>query len=104
VASAFTTDAELIGQAVRGMRIAFMMFPVVGFQMVTASFFQSIGKAKISILLSLSRQVLFLIPYLIVLPLFWNLDGAWLAGPAADLSASIVTYFVLQAWLQRRMA
>jgi len=58
----------------------------------------------IAILLSLSRQVLFLIPYLIVLPLFWNLDGAWLAGPASDLSASIVTYFVLQAWLQRRMA
>lgn len=104
VASAFTSDAELISQAVRGMRIAFLLFPVVGFQMVSASFFQSIGKARISILLSLSRQVLFLIPFLIVLPLFWGLNGVWLAGPTADLTASIVTFFVLKAWIRKRMS
>jgi len=104
VASAFTSDAELIGQAVRGMRLAFLMFPVVGFQMVSSSFFQSIGQARISILLSLSRQVLFLIPFLIVLPLFWGLDGAWLAGPASDLTASTVTFFVIRAWIRRRLA
>jgi putative MATE family efflux protein len=104
VASAFTTDAELISQAVRGMRLSFLMFPVVGFQMVTSSFFQSIGKARISILLSLSRQLLFLIPFLIVLPLFWGLNGAWLAGPASDLSATIVTYFVFREWLRKRVA
>jgi putative MATE family efflux protein len=100
VASAFTTDEELIGQAVRGMRISFMLFPVIGFQMVTSNFFQSIGHARLSILLSLSRQVLFLIPFLIVLPLFWGLNGAWLAGPASDLSASVVTFFVMRAWMR----
>jgi Na+-driven multidrug efflux pump len=104
VASAFTTDAELIGQTVRGMRIAVLMLPIVGFQMVTSSFFQSIGKARIAILLSLSRQILFLIPFLILLPLFWGLNGVWFAGPASDLTASMVTFFVLRAWLQRRAA
>lgn len=104
VASAFTGDAELIGQTVRGMRIAVLMLPIVGFQMVTSSFFQSIGKARIAILLSLSRQVLFLIPFLILLPLFWGLNGVWFAGPASDLTTSIVTFFVLRTWLQRRAA
>jgi len=104
VASAFTGDPELIRQSIKGMRLAFLLFPVVGFQMVTASFFQSIGKARISILLSLFRQILFLIPFLIVLPLFWNLNGVWIAGPMSDLTASVVTFFILRAWLQRRVA
>jgi len=104
VASAFTSDAELIHQTVTGMRFSVLMFPIVGFQMVTSSFFQSIDKARIAIFLSLSRQVLFLIPFLIVLPLFWDLNGVWIAGPASDLTASAVTFFVLRAWLQRRTA
>jgi Na+-driven multidrug efflux pump len=72
--------------------------------MVTSSFFQSIGKARIAILLSLSRQVVFLIPFLIVLPLIWKLNGVWYAGPASDLTASVVTLFVLRAWLRKRAA
>jgi putative MATE family efflux protein len=101
VASAFTSDPQLIGQAVTGMRFTFLLFPVVGFQMVTSSFFQSIGKARVSIVLSLSRQVLFLIPFLIVLPLFWGLKGVWAAGPASDLTASVVTFFVLKTQMQK---
>lgn len=101
VAGAFTSDAELIRQAVRGMRIFFILFPVVGFQMVTSSFFQSIGKAKISIILSISRQILFLIPFLIILPLFWGLNGVWMAGPAADCTATMVTFFVLTTQLHK---
>jgi putative MATE family efflux protein len=104
VASAFTGDAELIRQSVKGMRIAVLFYPIVGFQMVTSSFFQSIDKARIAILLSLSRQVAFLIPFLIVLPLIWKLNGVWFAGPASDLTASVVTLFVLRAWLHRRAA
>jgi len=104
VASAFTGDAELIRQSVAGMRICVLFFPIVGFQMVTCSFFQSIDKARIAILLSLSRQVVFLIPFLIVLPLIWKLNGVWYAGPASDLTASVVTMFVLRAWLRRRAA
>jgi putative MATE family efflux protein len=104
VASAFTSDAELIRQSVKGMRIAVLFYPIVGFQMVTSSFFQSIDKARIAILLSLSRQVVFLIPFLIVLPLIWKLNGVWFAGPASDLTASVVTLVVLRAWLRRRAA
>ena len=71
------------------MRIVLAMFPLVGFQIVTASFFQSIGRARISVFLSLTRQMLLLIPALFVLPELWGLNGVWLAMPASDLSASV---------------
>jgi putative MATE family efflux protein len=104
VANAFTGDAELIRQTVKGMRFIVLFYPIVGFQMVTSSFFQSIDKARIAILLSLSRQILFLIPFLIVLPIFWGLNGVWIAGPASDLTACAVAFFVLRAWLRKRVA
>lgn len=96
IASAFTTNSELIDLATTGMRLNLMMFPVVGFQIVTSSFFQSIGKAKISIFLSLTRQVLFLIPALLILPHFVGLNGVWLGGPVADITSSLMTFFVLR--------
>jgi Na+-driven multidrug efflux pump len=101
VASAFTSDGKLIGQTVTGMRFILMLFPIVGFQMVTSSFFQSLGKARIAIFLSLSRQILFLIPFLILLPLFWSLNGVWVAGPASDLIASVVAFLVLKTQFQK---
>jgi len=98
ISSLFTTDPKLIELATTGMRLCLMMFPIIGFQVVTSSFFQSIGKAKISIFLSLTRQVLFLIPALFILPRFWGLNGVWLSGPLADFSASLLTLVVL--WWQ----
>jgi len=82
----------------------FIVFPIVGFQVVTSSFFQSIGKAQISILLSLSRQVLFLIPSLLIVPHFLLLKGVWLSAPVADFLATIVTFFVLKWQLKRLRA
>lgn len=96
IASAFNKDSELIRLAVIGLRLNLMMFPVVGFQIVTSSFFQSIGKAKISIFLSLTRQVLFLIPAILILPHFWGLKGVWLGAPVADFTSSLLTLLVLQ--------
>ena len=64
----FTTDEELIRLAAEGMRIVFLCFPIIGFQMVTTNFFQSIGMAPKAIFLSLSRQLLFLLPGLLFLP------------------------------------
>lgn len=93
--SAFTTDEELKRLASEGMRIVFLFFPIVGFQMVTTNFFQSIGKAGISIFLSLSRQLVFLMPCLLLLPHFvedlgysgsW---GVWFSMPISDLFASV---------------
>ena len=96
IATAFNNNSELINLSVTGMRLNLLMFPVVGFQIVTSSFFQSIGKAKISIFLSLTRQVLFLIPAILILPHLWGLKGVWLGGPVADFTSSLLTLFVLQ--------
>jgi putative MATE family efflux protein len=96
IAYAFTTDKELIDLATIGMRLNMMMLPIVGFQIVTTSFFQSIGKAHLSIFLSLTRQVIFLIPAIFILPLFWQLNGVWLAGPISDLASSLLAFLVLQ--------
>jgi putative MATE family efflux protein len=103
IASAFTTSQELIDLVVVGMRLDFLLFPVVGFQMVTANFFQSIGKAKISIFLSLTRQVLFLIPALLILPPMIGLKGIWLSGPLADFSSSIFTFLVMK-WQVKKLS
>ena len=91
----FTSDKTLIDMSARGIRINMMMFPIIGFQMVTTNFFQSIGKAKISMFLSLSRQLLFLLPLLIILPSIFGVDGVWASLPSSDALASIVTGIIL---------
>lgn len=92
----FTTDSELIRIAVEGLRIVLICFPVVGFQMVTSSFFQSIGMAKKAIFLSLTRQLLFLMPLLLILPNFFGTTGVWMSMPIADGIATIVAAFMLR--------
>lgn len=89
-ANAFTSDPELIKMAARGMRIVVLAFPFVGMQIVTSNFFQSIGYAGKSIFISLTRQLLFLIPLLLILPHFMGLDGIWFAMPISDCISCIV--------------
>ena len=91
----FTTEGELIDIAEKGMRIIFMFFPIVGFQMVTTNFFQSVGMAGKSIFLSLSRQLIFLAPCLVILPLFFDVTGIWMSMAVSDALASIVAAFML---------
>ena len=95
IARWFTTDKELIAITAKGLRIYVLCLAVVGFQVVTTNFFQSIGKAGISIFLSITRQLLFLTPFLLFLPPLLGLDGVWLSTPAADLISAIVTAGVL---------
>ena len=83
----FTTDTTLIAMSIHAIRINMLLFPIIGFQMVVTNFFQCIGKVQISIFLSLSRQLLFLLPLLAILPLFWGVDGVWYSLPASDLTA-----------------
>lgn len=97
----FTTDQELINISMRAIRINMLVFPIVGFQMVTTAFFQSIGKASISIFLSLSRQMLFLLPLLIALPRFLGVDGIWYALPLSDLVATIVTAAMIAIYIRK---
>lgn len=95
VARAFTKDAELIALSVKGLRYVSLATPLIGFQIVVTNFFQSIGKVKISIFLSLSRQVIFLLPLLFIIPNIWGLDGVWLAMPISDTISMVVTALVL---------
>lgn len=95
IASWFTDHQELIDITTKGMRIYVIGLSFVGFQVVTTNFFQSIGKAGISIFLSMTRQLLFLTPLLLLFPALFGLDGVWFATPAADLIAALVTAGVL---------
>ena len=93
--SIFTTDEVLIRLAADGFRIAVLVFPIVGFQMVTSNFFQSIGMANKAIFLSLTRQLLFLLPCLIILPKFMGAAGIWWSMPISDFLASMVAAILL---------
>ena len=94
ISMAFTTSEEIIIPAIFGLRAGLLIFPLVGFQIIASNFFQSIGKAKISIFLSLSRQVLFLVPSLLLVPMFFNLEGVWGALPVADTFSVLLTFLV----------
>jgi Na+-driven multidrug efflux pump len=84
-------DAALIAMGTHTIRIAVAMLPLVGFQMVSSSYFQAVGKPREALLLLLSRQVLILIPAVLLLPLWFGLDGVWAALPTADLLSSVLT-------------
>ncbi len=91
----FNSDPELLAIATKGMRIFLIMLPVIGFQIISANYFQAVGKAPKAIFLSMLRQVIVLIPLLLILPNFFGLTGVWYAGPIADLTASLMTAFFL---------
>lgn len=102
IARAFTTDPALIAVTSRALSLALLAFWMVGFQIVATNFFQSIGKAGKSIFLSLTRQVIFLIPLLLTLPGMLGLDGIWLSFPTSDVLATVVTALLI-AWQLRRL-
>lgn len=87
----FTTDPALIAATDRALSTCLLVFPVVGFQIVSTSFFQSIGNATESIVVGLLRQVIFLIPLLLILPRYFEVDGVWMSFPVSDAVATIVT-------------
>ena len=84
-------DVALVALGTHAIRIATMMMPLVGFQIVSASYFQAVGRPKEAMLLMLSRQLLLLVPAALILPLFFGLDGVWAALPTADFGASVLT-------------
>ena len=94
-------DKQLIDLTVQGLRLVLISFPLVGGQIVVSSFFQAIGMPKVAIFLSLSRQMIFLIPALFAIPYLFGLDGVWLACPLADLLSFILTMAVLSHHYKR---
>lgn len=95
ISSAFTNDEEMINISITGFRLFMLAFPIVGMQIVASNFFQAIGKAKIAIFLSLTRQLLFLIPALYLMPLVLGLNGVWLSIVVADFLSAFVSLWVL---------
>ncbi|MBU3174692.1 MATE family efflux transporter [Clostridium estertheticum] len=88
-------NPELIKLGAHGLRIDLMVLPILGFQILGASYFQAINEAKTSMVLSVLRQVIVLIPIILILPLFLKLDGLWFSQPCADLIATSLTAFFL---------
>ena len=95
ITRAFTNDPELIDVTANGLRICLLVFVVVGSQVSISQFFQSIGIAWKAMFLSLSRQVIFLIPALLILPHFYGLDGVWYAAPFSDFVAAATAWVFL---------
>ena len=91
----FTKDPELIKGSIKAIQIIMVMYPFIGYQMVITNFFQCIGKVKISIFLSLSRQLLFLLPLLVLLPNFYGINGVWASMPTSDLISVIVAISIM---------
>ena len=91
----FTTDEDLIQYSIKGLRIVFVCFPIIGFQIVAGNFFQSVGMAAKSVLMSLTRQLIFLLPGLLILPLFFQTNGIWMSMPIADALSSMVAFILL---------
>lgn len=100
--SIFTHDEQMIEIAAKGLRIVVLSFPLVGFQMVTSNFFQCLGMVNKAILMSMSRQLLLLIPCVYILPLFFEAKGVWLSFPIADF-LSFVIAVVLFGGLAKKM-
>ena len=95
IVALFTTSEELVDLSVVGLRICCAMFPFVGCQIVISNFFQSIGRAPVSIFLSLSRQLLFLLPLLLILPDYWSTNGVWWSMPISDFVAFVIAVMAL---------
>ena len=96
----FTNDKVLTDLAVNGIRIMMAAMPIVGYQMIVTNFFQSIGKAKISIFLSLSRQLIFLVPLLAILPLFVGVNGVWMSLPISDAFSAIFALVMMVRYMR----
>ena len=101
LARIFTTDKTLIEMAARGIKLNMLVFFVVAGQAVITNFFQCIGKVRISIFLSLTRQLILLIPMAYILPLFLGLDGVWYSMAASDLGSALMTWPILFVFLRK---
>lgn len=97
IVGVFNQNGEFIAIGAKGLRLFLLLLPVIGFQVIGANYFQAVGKAQYAIFFSMSRQVIILIPMLLLLPPLFGLNGAWAAAPVADLGSFLLTgYFLLK--------
>jgi len=98
----FTSETELLNMAGYSLRIMIVMFPLIGIQVVSTIFYQAIGKAIPSLVLSLLREVMIFIPFLLFLSSYFDLMGVWIARPISDFLAFIITFFMISRELKRQ--
>jgi len=101
LAKAFSSDTELIELSAYATRILVLLLPFVGFQAISGGYFQAIGKAGSAFFLSILRQVLCLLPFVLILPLFYDLNGIFFAFPAADVIAILITAIMMKREMKR---
>jgi Na+-driven multidrug efflux pump len=94
-------DVPLVVLGAHALRVFLFMLPVVGFQIVNAGYFQAVGKAKHAMVLTLFRQVIMLIPMLLILPNFFQLEGIWLAEPVSDAVSAVISFIMIYVELKR---
>ena len=99
----FTTDPELLRRTPGALILVFLAIPLITVQLIGAAYFQAIGKALPALLLTLSKQGIFLIPLILIFPLFWGLQGIWYAFPVADVLAASTTYGFLKYELRKNL-
>jgi putative MATE family efflux protein len=107
IISLFNNDPALVEMASKALRSVMFVLPVLGFQIVSANYFQFVGRSFVSLIMTLLRQIILLIPLYYILPHFWGLDGIWLANPIADAIAFLVTVAVISReliWLSGQIA
>ena len=97
----FTTKPELQEITKYGLKAYTMVFPIVGFQIVSSIYFQAVGKPRMSFFISLSRQIIVMIPCLIILPIFFGLNGIWYAAPTADSIATLITFILIRKEIKK---
>ena len=101
IARMFTVDTNLINITASGLSIYASTFFVVGFHIIVTNYFQSIGRAGVSIFLSLSRQILLLIPFILLFPPIWGLSGAWMAQPVSNIISAAIAIVILSLHLKK---
>ncbi len=94
-------DKAFVTLGGRALKIAFLMLPLNGFQIVSWAYFQAVGKPKQAMILTTSKQILFVIPLVLILPHFFALDGVWIAMPVADFAAAFITAILLLVEIRR---
>ena len=92
----FTTDINVINQTPNDMRWVFAATPIIAIQLIGAAYFQAVGKAIPALMLTLTRQGLFFIPLILILPKFYGELGVWISFPISDILATIVTGYFLR--------
>ena len=99
----FSKDLEVSKQTPAALRYVFLALPIIGIQLIGAAYFQAIGKALPALLLTLSRQGLFFIPLLFILPSYFGVIGVWIAFPLADLFSTIITVYFLNRAIRKEL-